>query len=129
MTILFTKSTKFLKSKSLNLFHRYCRVMFPVSSFFSHDCTGNAYKTITRQFKNVNGRIAEQGQETSVSFRLKLTAKEVIQKGEKISISYGDMTPGVLERISRLHSEYYFYCDCFRCRAELFNEIEVSVGC
>lgn len=54
---------------------------------------------------------------------MELKSARLIASGDVLSINYVDLDLNVIERGAYLKDSFYFYCDCLKCRVELFNEI------
>ncbi|KAG0017201.1 hypothetical protein BGZ80_008531 [Entomortierella chlamydospora] len=77
--------------------------VFPRACFFNHSCRPNIEK------KRRQGGKARQMEYWSTC---------VIEQGEECCISYGDISKGRAERMSRLEDMYFFRCSCVRCIEE-----------
>ena len=136
------------ESQSSNLIsacYRNISMLFPAStSFIQHDCDPNILKYIIYQNKQaisaasvtsdlvatptVMTNAEDDFDAISVDphhdqFAIKLTSTRAIQAGDTLSINYVDIALNVIERRSQLTEAFYFYCDCLRCRVELFDEL------
>ncbi|KAG0170058.1 hypothetical protein DFQ28_002594 [Apophysomyces sp. BC1034] len=73
--------------------------IFASAVFFNHSCDANIDKV---------------RQERNIAF----IANRDIAEGEEACISYGCVTDGLTERRQRLLENYYFMCNCTRCKQE-----------
>jgi len=78
----------------------YCRVLYPLASFFNHSCAPNCLTLIEGPL-------------------LSITAARPIAAGEELCIQYIDVNIPRSARISTLWSEYRFRCHCSRCALEI----------
>lgn len=77
--------------------------IYPKATFFNHSCIPNVR------------RVAEYGPRGETAFE----ALVAITPGDELTIAYCDLSYGVERRREYLLDEYFFVCDCDRCRGEL----------
>ncbi|KAK4326384.1 hypothetical protein Pmani_003100 [Petrolisthes manimaculis] len=78
--------------------HNAIRALYPKVRLFNHSCVPNVHLSSA-----TNGRIQAR-------------AAVNVEAGEMLFISYTDITIPVWERQSILSENYYFTCECIRCR-------------
>lgn len=72
--------------------------IFPLLSRANHSCIPNLAYTAQMQ---------------------RIVATKSIKSGDELTTSYVNLSSGVLERRQKLKDEYFFDCECERCRSEL----------
>ena len=88
-----------LKTNSIMFGDEKSRALFPIFSLINHSCVANAKHTIYIK----NRRIAVQAQTD-------------IKEGEEIVINYTTFIMGTVPRRKKLLHNWYFSCQCPRCR-------------
>ncbi|KAL4570050.1 hypothetical protein LXL04_025700 [Taraxacum kok-saghyz] len=83
--------------------------VYPVASFFNHDCLPNACR-----FDYIDVAGSASGNNTDITIRM----IHDVPQGREICLSYFPVNLKYAERQKRLKDDYGFVCDCDRCKVE-----------
>lgn len=93
----------------LKAFQKEARALYPLVSLINHSCIPNLRHT------NLIAEVNDGSQEGGVVV-MKLESQRTIPSGTELTIRYNNYMQGYLQRQSFLQDEFYFTCNCVRCR-------------
>lgn len=85
--------------------------IYPVASFFNHDCLPNACR-----FDYLDGGKSELSLSSNTEIMIRMIHD--VPKGREICLSYFPVNLKYPERQKRLRDDYGFVCECDRCKVE-----------
>merc|ERR1719464_2280380 len=107
----------------LKAFQKEARALYPLVSLVNHSCVPNLRHT------NLIAEVNDGSLEGGVVV-MKLESQRTIPSGTELTIRYNNYMQGYLQRQKFLLDEFYFSCECVRCRDSTeFGTFASSLPC